>query len=63
VDVREDRILLYTTVTTGVREIRYQIKPTNRGDFTVPPVFAESMYDRGIKARDLGSTLHVIDAQ
>jgi uncharacterized protein YfaS (alpha-2-macroglobulin family) len=63
VDVREDRILLYTTVTTGVREIRYQIKPTNRGAFTVPPVFAESMYDRGIKARDLGSTLHVIDAQ
>jgi len=61
VDVREDRILLYTTVRPDVTEIRYQIKPTNRGDFTVPPIFAESMYDRGIKARGLGSNLHVID--
>jgi uncharacterized protein YfaS (alpha-2-macroglobulin family) len=38
VDVREDRILLYTTVTPGASEIRYQIKPTNRGDFVVPPI-------------------------
>jgi uncharacterized protein YfaS (alpha-2-macroglobulin family) len=60
VDVREDRILLYTTVTPGARQINYQIKPTNRGDFTVPPIFAESMYDRGIKARGLPTTLHVI---
>ncbi len=63
VDVREDRILLYTTVTPNAREIDYQIKPTNRGDFTVPPIFAESMYDRGIKARGLGSTLHVTDPE
>ena len=37
--------------------IRYQIKATNRGQFTVPPIFAESMYDRGIKARGFGGTL------
>jgi uncharacterized protein YfaS (alpha-2-macroglobulin family) len=61
VDVREDRVLLYTTVTPGATEITYQIKATNPGEFTVPPVFAESMYDRGIKARGLGGTLRVSD--
>jgi uncharacterized protein YfaS (alpha-2-macroglobulin family) len=59
VDIREDRILLYTTVTPDAREITYQIKPTNRGQFTAPPIFAESLYDRSIKARALGATLRV----
>jgi uncharacterized protein YfaS (alpha-2-macroglobulin family) len=63
VDVREDRILLYTTVTPGVLTIRYEIKPTNRGQFTAPPIFAESMYDRTIKARALGTTLKVINPE
>jgi len=63
VDVREDRILLYTTVTPNAGEITYQIKATNRGQFTVPPIFAESMYDRGIKARGLGGVLHVTDPE
>jgi uncharacterized protein YfaS (alpha-2-macroglobulin family) len=60
-DVREDRVLLYTTVGPTASVIHYQIKATNRGEFTVPPVFAESMYDRGIKARGLGGTLRVIN--
>jgi hypothetical protein len=63
VDVREDRVLLYTTVTPDVRTIAYQIKATNRGEFTVPPIFAESMYDRKIKARGLGGFLHVTDPE
>jgi len=61
VDVREDRVLLYTTVTRDARTISYQIKATNRGQFTAPPIFAESMYDRGIKARGLGGTLRVTE--
>ena len=63
VDLREDRVLLYTTVSPDVRTITYQIKATNRGDFTVPPIFAESMYDRGIKARGIGGLLHVTDPE
>lgn len=63
VDLREDRLLLYTTVTPTVKVIRYQIKPANCGQFTVPPVFAESMYDRGIKARGLGSTVRVVNPE
>jgi uncharacterized protein YfaS (alpha-2-macroglobulin family) len=63
VDMREDRILYYTTVTPAVKDITYQLKPVNCGEFTVPPIFAESMYDRGIKARGLGGSLRVTNSQ
>jgi uncharacterized protein YfaS (alpha-2-macroglobulin family) len=63
VEVREDRVVFFTTVTKGIREIRYQIKPTNRGEFVVPPTFAESMYDRTLKARALAGRILVTDAQ
>ncbi|HKP93468.1 MAG TPA: alpha-2-macroglobulin [Chthoniobacterales bacterium] len=59
VEVREDRAVFYTTVPTETLEITYQIKSCNRGTFVVPPVFAESMYERTIKARGLGGKLSV----
>ncbi|MEI8342051.1 MAG: alpha-2-macroglobulin family protein, partial [Verrucomicrobiota bacterium] len=51
VEVREDRAVFFTSLWQNVRTITYQIKPCNRGEFVVPPVFAESMYDRSIKSR------------
>jgi uncharacterized protein YfaS (alpha-2-macroglobulin family) len=63
VEVREDRVVFFTTVTPKVRELTYQIKATNRGELVVPPVFAESMYERGIKARGLAGKVTVVDAQ
>ena len=48
VDLREDRVVYYTSLGRGVRTISYQIKPTACGEFTVPPIFAESMYERKI---------------
>ncbi len=62
VEVREDRAVFFGTIGTRVREVTYQIKPTNRGEFTVPPTFAESMYDRAIKARALAGKITVTDA-
>jgi uncharacterized protein YfaS (alpha-2-macroglobulin family) len=63
VEVREDRAVFFGSVGPEVREVLYQIKPTNRGDFVVPPAFGESMYDRAIKARSLASRVKVLDAQ
>jgi uncharacterized protein YfaS (alpha-2-macroglobulin family) len=63
VNVREDRNVFFTTVGAGVRTITYQVKPTNRGEYVVPPIFAEAMYDRTIKARGLAQTIRVIDAK
>ena len=59
VEVREDRAVFFATVPTQTLEITYQIKSCNRGQFTVPPVFAESMYDRNVKARGMGGKIGV----
>ena len=48
-EVREDRSVFFGTIDSRVKEITYQIKPCNRGEFVVPPIFAESMYDRNVK--------------
>jgi uncharacterized protein YfaS (alpha-2-macroglobulin family) len=59
VEVREDRAVFFATVPTETLEITYQVKSCNRGNFVVPPVFAESMYDRKVKARGLGGKMSV----
>jgi uncharacterized protein YfaS (alpha-2-macroglobulin family) len=61
VDVREDRAVFYGTVSSSVLEINYQIKSSNRGEFTVPPVFAESMYERAIKGCGVGGKITVTE--
>jgi hypothetical protein len=61
VDVREDRAIFFGTASESVLEINYQIKSTNRGEFVVPPVFAESMYERNIKGRGVGGKITVTE--
>ena len=63
VDVREDRAVFYGTGTGDMHEIRYLIKPTCRGEFTVPPVFAESMYDQRIQSVGLGGHITVTEGK
>ena len=60
-DVREDRLLAFGTVTGIDTEIRYRIKATNLGSFTIPPVQAEAMYHQKIRARGVSGTLTVQD--
>ncbi len=59
VDVREDRAVFYGTATNRVHEITYRIKPTARGEFTIPPIFAESMYDKKIQSVGVGGKITV----
>src|SRR5204863_1693945 len=61
VDVREDRAVFYATVSSTALELNYQIKSSNRGDFTVPPVLAESMYERNVKGRGVGGKISVTE--
>ena len=58
-DVREDRVVLYGTISSSVQTFVYRIKATNAGSFKVPPPFAESMYDRSRLARGVGSAMVV----
>jgi len=59
VDVREDRVVLYGSVDSAVTEFVYRIKATNEGQFTMPPAFAEGMYDRRVRARSVAGTVKV----
>jgi len=58
-DLREDRVVLYGTVRNEFQEFAYRIKATNTGTFTVPPAYGESMYERPVQARSLGSKITV----
>jgi uncharacterized protein YfaS (alpha-2-macroglobulin family) len=59
VDVREDRVIFFATVPVSGLELDYTIKSCNRGTFTIPPAFAESMYQRNVKASGLGGKITV----
>lgn len=59
VDVREDRVVIFGHAAASVQEFTYRIKAINQGVYTVPPVFGESMYDRGVQARGLGAKISV----
>jgi uncharacterized repeat protein (TIGR01451 family) len=63
VDLREDRAVFYATIPATAQTITYQIKATNRGEFVVPPPYAESMYERGLNARGVASKITVVDAK
>ena len=60
VDVREDRAVLFTSLAKGeTKTFSYRVKPVCTGHFIVPPVFAECMYDRGVKGRAGGGSITV----
>ena len=47
-EIREDRLIFYGTVSPKVQEVSYSLRAINKGSFTVPPLYGESMYDRTI---------------
>jgi uncharacterized protein YfaS (alpha-2-macroglobulin family) len=61
IDVREDRLLFFGTIGPETRTFVYRLKPTNRGQFKVAPLYAEGMYDRAVQARSLGGEFTIGD--
>jgi uncharacterized protein YfaS (alpha-2-macroglobulin family) len=51
VDIREDRLVLYGTLSSRLGSFTYRARAINSGSFTVPPLFAEAMYDKNLWAR------------
>ncbi|WP_373768181.1 alpha-2-macroglobulin [Glaesserella sp.] len=50
-DVREDRLLNYGTATEKSMILTYQLKAVNVGQYHLPAIYAESMYNRTVKAQ------------
>ena len=48
VDIREDRVVIFGTVTRDMDEFTYTLRAINKGEFTTPPAYAEAMYDNAI---------------
>jgi alpha-2-macroglobulin len=59
IDVREDRLIFFGAIGPEVRTFVYRLKPTNRGRFAVPPLYAEGMYDRSVQGRSLGGEFSI----
>lgn len=62
-DVREDRVNFFGNVDSTAKQIVYKIKAINTGKFSVPPPYAESMYDAKTKARGVAGEITVTDAK
>ncbi|GEM_PF-263143 len=54
---REDRIILFGDIPTQERVFIYRLRAAAKGDFIIPPVYAEAMYNITQKAR--GTSGHV----
>ena len=49
IETREDRMILYATITPDLKEFTYKMKAISKGRFQVPPAFAEGMYNRELQ--------------
>jgi uncharacterized protein YfaS (alpha-2-macroglobulin family) len=58
-DAREDRVIFFGTITPDAKEIVYRIKAINTGRFTIPPIFASSMYDPSLNAHNAAGKIIV----
>ena len=50
VDIREDRLVVFGRVTPELNTFTYQTRAVNKGNFVVPPLFAEALYDKKVWA-------------
>jgi len=59
VEFREDRVVAYGTAEADSRDLTYKARAVSRGRFTVPPAYAEAMYDRSARARTAPAVFEV----
>ncbi|MFZ2171247.1 MAG: hypothetical protein WAW61_16625, partial [Methylococcaceae bacterium] len=60
-DIREDRVVLYGSVSNELTEYQYKVKVTSAGVFNIPPVYAEAMYEHTVQAHSSSGKIRVDD--
>ena len=58
-DRREDRMLFFLSLDTEPHSVSYKIRAVNRGSFALPPVQAEAMYNRSLRAHSQAGVIEV----
>jgi len=61
VERREDRIIIFADVRPYEQVFRYRLRAVSKGEFKVPPPYAEAMYDLSKKAKGRSSVIVVRD--
>ena len=59
VELLDDRVVIFTSVTRKTRRFRYGLRVTTAGSFVVPPVQASCMYDAAAASMHGGGTATV----
>jgi hypothetical protein len=60
VDVRDDRLVLYGTVSRDAQTFVFRVRAVNAGTFQGPPPYAEAMYEPTLQARGKPSRLEIV---
>jgi hypothetical protein len=61
VERREDRLIIFTDVAPHEQVFHYRLRAVSKGEFQVPPPYAEAMYDLSKKAKGHTGTIVVRD--
>jgi alpha-2-macroglobulin len=60
IDVRDDRLVLYGTITKDASTFVYRVRATNAGVFQAPPAFAEGLYDRKVSGMGVAGKIEIV---
>lgn len=60
IDIREDRVVFFGTLTDKIQTFTYKARAIANGTFTVPPLYAEAMYDQTLRALTPSDAVKVI---
>jgi hypothetical protein len=60
IDRREDRVVLYDLIAGNLQEYVYRIKAVNAGTYQIPPILAQALYERSVRAYAGGGTIFTI---
>ena len=56
---REDRVVIHNSLGVGMVEYTYRVRAVTQGTFTVPAIFAASLYDPSISSLGTSTTIEV----
>ncbi len=58
-NMREDRALFFVTLSPEEAVYSYKVRAVNKGTFTLPAVYAESLYDKSLNANGIAKTITI----
>ncbi|MCE9598513.1 MAG: hypothetical protein K8S54_11140 [Spirochaetia bacterium] len=60
VDIREERIVIFTSAESNAQEYVYRLRAVSPGKFVIPPLFAEAMYNKSFRALTAEGSFEIV---